>query len=62
MLDRRVTRLERIAPPPRREGPSAAAVMLNRVAALQGRANLTPEEQRELGWLWSTLNEAAKRT
>jgi hypothetical protein len=62
MLDRRVTRLERIAPPARREGPSVAAVMLDRVAALQGRANLTTEEQRELSGLWSNLNEAAKRT
>jgi hypothetical protein len=58
MLDRRVTRLEGLAPPPRREGPSAAAVMLDRIAALKwlsGTRDLSPDEQREYEGLWAAL-------
>jgi hypothetical protein len=58
MLDRRVTRLEGMAPPRRQEGPSAAAVILNRIAALKGISgtrDLSPDEQREYEGLWAAL-------
>ena len=61
MLEKRIAQLERSAPPQREPGPSAAAIMLNRVAILKGRSDLTNEEQSELDELWETLTEASQR-
>jgi hypothetical protein len=64
MLEKRITRLEEAAPPPpRKPGPSAAAIMLDRVAALKwlsGTRDLTPNERREQDDLWATLKGAPR--
>lgn len=61
MLGKRIKRLENWATPQREPGPSAATIMLNRVAVLKGRSDLTNEEQSELDELWETLTEASQR-
>lgn len=64
MLEKRIARLEEAAPPPPPPpGPSAATIMLDRVAALKwlsGTRDLTPNERREQDGLWATLMGASQ--